>query len=287
MLLVFRALLECRSASRAAERLSLSQSAVSHSLARLRELFGDELFLRRPHGLEPTTRALRLAPNVERIVSLLAEMTGDPLEFDPRTSDRRFDLITPEFVAALAGGRLLELFAARAPGASFGLRQASGEAVWDLLRRGEVDLAVGRYEAPPGTDFTTTLLYEDRYCVVMRKGHRHTGDAITYDRYRVLGHVFAYSNSELAPWEAQLDYGDLRADALVPHWLTALSMVSASDSIATCPRRLAERFARPLGLRIVEPGFLSTEIRVYAARRRHYEDVGIDWLQDRLADALR
>lgn len=286
LLLVFRALLACRNASRAAERLNLSQSAVSHALGRLRDLFGDELFVRKSHGFEPTARALYLAPRIERIVTMLAELSGSPIEFDPGSSDRRFELIAPEFVAALAGGRLLEIFAGAAPRASFGFRQASGDAVWDLLRRGEVDLAVGRYEGLPGADFATTLLFEDRYCVVVREGHRHAGNAISYDEYRAQGHVFAYSNSELAPWEAHVDYSGLRADALVPHWLTALSMAAASDSITTCPRRLAERMAAPLGLRIVDAAFLETDIRVYAAWRRHYDDAGIDWLRRRLADAL-
>ena len=286
LLLVLRTLLECRNASRTAERLNLSQSAVSHSLARLREVFGDELFLRRSHGLEPTTRALTLGPRVERVVAMLGEMTGEPRDFDPRSSDRRFELIAPEFVVALAGGRLLELFANLAPGVSFGFRQVGGELVWDLLRRGEVDLAVGRFDSLPSTDFATTLVYEDRYCVVARQGHPHPGYSITYDEYERLGHVFAYSSSELAPWEAHVDYSGLRSDALVPHWLTALSMVAASGSIATCPRRLAERLAGPFGLRLLEAPFLSTEIRVYAARRRHYEDAGINWSRERLLESL-
>lgn len=193
---------------------------------------------------------------------------------------------TPPSSARASASIITDATTGAAPRASFGFRQASGDAVWDLLRRGEVDLAAGRYEGLPGTDFATTLLFEDRYCVVVREGHRHAGNAISYDEYRAQGHVFAYANSELAAWEAHVDYGGLRADALVPHWLTALSMAAASDSIATCPRRLAERMAAPLGLRIVDAAFLETDIRVYAAWRRHYDDAGIDWLRRRLADAL-
>lgn len=286
LLLVFRALLECRNASRAAERLSVSQSAISHSLFRLREVFRDELFVRKSHGLEPTTKALTLASRVERVLTALSEMTGEATDFDPETSDRRFQLAAPEFVIALAGGRLLERFSASAPQVSFGFLHLSGESAWDLLRRGEIDLAVGRFDALSSLDFSTSLVYEDRYCIVARQSHRHLGSTINIDQYRCMGHIFAYSGSELAPWEPHLDYSDLRSDALVPHWLTALSMVAASDSIATCPRRLAERMARPLGLRLLDAPFLTTEIRVYAASRRHFEDTGINWLQDQLRAAI-
>jgi len=104
------------------------------------------------------------------------------------------------------------------------------------------------------------------------------------DEYRALCHAYAYSGIELAPWEPHLDYADLRARALVPHWLTVI--VSASDAVATCPRRLAAHVAGPLGLKLLKPPFETPPIRVFAARRRNYEDAGVDWMQDRLRDAL-
>ena len=287
-LLVFRELLRCRNASQAAARLSISQSAVSHSLARLRQLFADPLFLRRPHGLEPTSRALALASRVERVVALIGEMTGETVGFDPAASDRRFDLIVPEFVGALAGARLAEMFAEQAPHAGFALHHVSGETVWNLLRRGEVDIAVGRFDAPPNADFALTPLYEDRYCVAVRKDHPQIGDAVTLAEYEAARHVFAHSNTELAPWEPHMHWhsSELQAPTLVPQWLTALSVVSASDAIATCPQRLAERMATRFGLKVLDTPFETTPIRVYGARRRNYQDEGVDWLQERLQEAL-
>lgn len=288
-LLVLRELLRCRNASQVAVRLNMSQSAVSHSLARLRQLFADPLFLRRAHGLEPTARALALAPRVERVIALMGELTGDAVGFDPAVSERRFKLIVPEFVGALAGARLAEIFAAHAPDACFALHHVSGETVWNLLRRGEVDIAVGRFDAPPSTDFAVAPLYEDRYCVAVRRDHPRIAqhaEEIALEDYETGRHVFAHSNTELASWEPHWDSGELRAPALVPHWLTALSVVSTSDAIATCPRRLAERMADRFGLKVLEPPFDTEPIRVYGARRRNYEDEGIDWLQERLREAL-
>src|SRR4051812_21895445 len=90
MLRTFEALLRERSVSRAAERLFLSQPAVSASLQRLRDAFGDPLFTRTSHGVVPTPRALALGPQVERVLADIAALLDDARPFDPATSSRIF-----------------------------------------------------------------------------------------------------------------------------------------------------------------------------------------------------
>jgi DNA-binding transcriptional ArsR family regulator len=89
-----------------ARELGLSQSAVSHALTRLRDLFEDPLFIRRPHGLEATRRALELAPRVDALIDLAGETLAREGKFDPSRSERRFALVAPEFVTALIGAKL-------------------------------------------------------------------------------------------------------------------------------------------------------------------------------------
>src|SRR5471032_1669569 len=83
LLLVFRELCRRRRTTAVAAHLGLSQSAVSHALARLRDLFGDPLFLRRPHGLEPTGRALELAPRIDALIDLMGPALRPDPGFDP------------------------------------------------------------------------------------------------------------------------------------------------------------------------------------------------------------
>lgn len=90
LLLVFRALIRHRRTTVAAEQLGLSQSAVSHALSRLRDLFEEPLFLRRPDGLQPTRGALALAPKVEALLQLAGETVEGARRFDPATSERVF-----------------------------------------------------------------------------------------------------------------------------------------------------------------------------------------------------
>jgi len=90
LLLIFDELVRHQRTTVVADRLGLSQSAVSHALTRLRDLFNDPLFSRRPDGLTPTRRALELAPKVRTLMRLTHDVVGCAAEFDPTASDRQF-----------------------------------------------------------------------------------------------------------------------------------------------------------------------------------------------------
>src|SRR5690348_3663701 len=115
LLLVFRGLLRCRRTTLVAKELGLSQSAVSHALTRLRDLFDDPLFTRRPHGLEPTRRALELGPRVDALIDQLGSTLKRRSSFDPLHSERRFAISAPEFVTALIAPALVESVRKLAP----------------------------------------------------------------------------------------------------------------------------------------------------------------------------
>ena len=115
LLLVFRELLIHRQATEVARRVGLSQSAVSHALGRLRELFDDPLFIRRSHGLEPTRRALELGPQIDVLIDLAGTTLSSKAGFEPARSRRRFNLAGPEFVTSIIGARLVEIFRREAP----------------------------------------------------------------------------------------------------------------------------------------------------------------------------
>src|SRR5579871_2525803 len=83
LLLIFRELLARRRARAVADQLALSPSAISHALVRLRDIFGDPLFIRRSHGLEPTQRALELGPRIEALIELIGQAVSSDAGFDP------------------------------------------------------------------------------------------------------------------------------------------------------------------------------------------------------------
>lgn len=283
LLLVFHELVRTGRASEAARRLGLSQPAISHALSRLRELFDDPLFVRRPHGLEPTRHALQLAPRVEALVKLAGDLLEPPGGFDPLASRRRFDFGAPEFVTALIGGELLNRLETRAPGVAFTVLHMDEKAAFEALRSGQVAFALGRFSAPrPG--FLIEPLFEDEYCAVVRRGHPQVRGAITERQWREIGHVYAWSGSETGP-DAAVSGEGVAMRAAVPHWGSVLMLVAASDAVATLPRRLAARHADRLGLQLLDLPVPPNRIAVSVARRVGHRDAGLDWFVDQVRAA--
>ncbi len=283
LLLVLRELLRRRKATDVARRLGLSQSAVSHALARLRELFDDPLFVRQPHGLSPTRHALALAPKIDALLEGVSDALGLSTRFDPERSARSFRIGAPEFLVALLAGPLLEDFARNAPGARFAFLPSLGEEALQALRRDEMDLAVGRFARVPD-DLAATRLLEDRYCLVARKGHPAVPRKLDRQQLRTLDHVQVSVagdfQSPLLP-ELQALGIERRVVASVPRFLNAFLVVASSDAVAIVPRSLAHAHGPALGLRLHDLAVRLRPIRALAVCRAH-PDPGTEWLIERV-----
>jgi len=297
LLLIFRELLVRRRAGEVANHLGLSPSAISHALTRLRDVFGDPLFIRRSHGLEPTKRAIELGPRIEAVLELLDKAVSDDAGFDPARSGRRFRLACWDDVASLLGDRLIAAFAAEAPQASFSVRHVSLQRALRAVRRGEADVAIGVFGEIP-KEFTSEVLYDDDYCVIARQGHPQVQGKVDLLTYARIGHVLVGDPdgglADEPPWdrdEINAVYGVMpapqvvRTHAYVPAWETAMLMVSRSDVLADCPRRLAMRFADRLGLQVLEPPYPPFRFQVRWVRRAGSADRGVDWLIARIGEA--
>jgi len=284
LLLVFRELLRTGRASHAAERLGLSQPAISHALGRLRDLFGDPLFVRRPHGFEPTRRALQLGPQIDALIALADEAMSPDGGFDPARSDRVFRIAAPEFITALIGGELIRRLQAEAPKVAFVIAHVDEDEALRALRRGEGEFAIGHFGvARPG--YTVEPFLEDSWCAVVREGHPRVQGALDLAGWREIGHVFAWSPSETGHLPADSPPQDMVMLAAVPQWLTALMLVASTDSIATVPRRLAERHAGKLGLQVLDLPFPPDRLTLSVMRRSGVADPGADWFLDQVRAA--
>jgi DNA-binding transcriptional LysR family regulator len=284
LLLVFRELLRTRRASAVAERLGLSPSAISHALNRLRDLFDDPLFIRRPHGFEPTRRAVELGPRIEALIELTGQTLSKETGFDPARSRRNFRFAAPEFVTALIGGELINRLKAEAPEVTFGIGFSGEEDAFRALRTGEIEFAIGRFGAArPG--FVVEQLFEDVYCVAARRDHPELAGAITETQWQKIGHIYAWSASEVGA-DTGAAHVRLKSLAFVPQWLTALAMAASTDGLVTCPRRLAERHAERLGLQVLDLPFPPSRIAVSVMRRTGAADAGTDWFLGQVKAAV-
>jgi DNA-binding transcriptional LysR family regulator len=294
LLVIFRELLLRRRASAVADHLGLSPSAISHALVRLREAFGDPLFIRRSHGLEPTQRAIEMGPKIEAVIALLAEaMTGEAV-FDPGASHRRFRIVCADHIATLIAPPLVEIFRREAPHATFSVRPAYLNNALRAVQRDEADLALGVFDQTP-RGLVSRLLFEDDYCVIARVGHPTVAGTVDFKTYATIGHVFIGNPDGLLADELSVDskamttsYGQLpgpdvvRTHAYLIQWESVMLLVGESDVLAECPRRLAMRYASRLGLQILDPPSPPFRMAVHAVRRSNAPDPAVDWLMDKL-----
>lgn len=284
LLLVFHELIKCRNAKEVATRLHLSQSAVSHSLSRLRDLFADQLFVRRPHGLEPTKRTLELQSQVEHLLHSTEALLDIRREFDPINATRLFSVSIPEYATPILAAPLIVKWRTEAPSLFLFYKHLREEESISDLRRGELDLAVGRFENGLPSDMRKELLYEDEFCVVARRKHPRIRGTLTNKRYVSEHHVLAHDRSEVTPSESRT-YPKMPSGVIVGNWTTALTIVAETDSIATCHRRLAERHAKLMNLQVLDPPFKPYRFSV-SILRRSIPDDSIDWLVKQIQGAL-
>jgi DNA-binding transcriptional LysR family regulator len=280
LLLVLRELLRQRRTTLAADRLGMSQSAVSHALARLRTIFDDPLFTRRPHGLDPTRHALDLEPKVERLLAAMADAIGIDDEFTPSRTTRDFSIGAPDHVSTLLAPSLIGAAIESAPNARVAFSQHLGDDALGAVRRGDIDLALGRFRARVGGDLVVRPLYEDRYRLVARPDHPGIGRRLTPTRYRSLDHVQISVTGDLRTPEIARFAPSAparRTIASVPRFEMAFGIVASSDAVALAPGRLARAAEATLGLIAHDLPFDTEPIRVVAVHRDH-TDHGVRWL---------
>jgi DNA-binding transcriptional LysR family regulator len=286
LLVVLRALLETQSVKQAAVRVSLSPSATSHALARLRDLFDDALLVRAGRGLVLTPRAARLRPVLVQWLGDAETLLADTGAFLPAAARRRFVLGTNDYTERVVLVPLSGRVAASAPGVDL-LSRHAGDAQLGL-RAGTVDLVVGASRSWPG-DIEHEDLYEERHVCLLRRGHPAARGLLTAERYAGLSHVL------VAPGGSPTSHIDRRLAALglsrrvartVGTFSVAPHLLIDSDLVLMLAERLALPAARELGLVVVEAPFAVRFPISMAWHRRTSGDPAQAWLRAEVRAAV-
>lgn len=288
LLRVFDELMREGRVTRVAEKLGISQPAVSHALRRLRETLGDELFLRQPSGMAPTPYALQLADPVAQALHLLRGALHVQASFDPASSQRRFTLAMSDvgelYFLPVLMGHLVSV----APAVTLKIVPVADPDLRERMASGQVDLALGTL---PGLQagFYRQTLFHQRYVVLLRAGHplaRHAG--ISAARYRRATHVqvAATGTGHGRVEDALENQGLARKVALtVPHYVALGQVLADTDLMATVPERFAERVCQPFGLvaRPLAVALPGSEIAQHWHAHLH-RDPGHRWLRVQVAE---
>jgi len=287
------ALLRNRSVTRAAAQVGIGQSAMSHNLARLRELFSDELLTRGPEGMRLTPRATALLEPVKNMLAQVEALVSREQAFDPATAERTFRFGLPDSMEILIMPALLARMREVAPGIRLRLYNIDPSRLLDDLDADVMDLAIFYEPLQEGqVHHKRRKLFTETFLCLFNAEKTGITPPISLDDYVRLPHVL----TSMAPGRSARGFVDdalekrglRRTVALTTQrFLTVPSLVSHAPVIVTMGSRLARRFSAELGLNVSPPPVDLDEVTVSLLWHASYDhDPAHAWLRNQLAELV-
>lgn len=292
LLVAFDALMDDNSLTRAGQRVGLGQPAMSHALTRLRDLFGDPLFVRTRSGMQPTPLALQLTTPVKEVLGLLKTTIDSARAFDPATCSRTFCLLMSDIGMMVYLPELLNRLKHTAPKIDLRVVPLQRERYVEAFESGKADLAIG-YLPALQTGFHQRRLFSDRHVCVVSANHPRIGTSMSAEQFCGESHVVvepsgsvyraaSEQTSTTTLLERHLaEFGMRRRIALrVPVFIIVPMIVQSTELIATVPRSLVELWPDRSGLRIFDVPHLPPEFEVNQFwHERSHNDAANRWLR--------
>ncbi|AHG42739.1 LysR family transcriptional regulator [Pseudomonas syringae CC1557] len=255
LITVFGALLECRSVSRAADRIGLSQPAMSAALARLRVQFDDPLFVRSGSEMKPSPRAIALAPAIEKVLQTVREELLQPALFDPAQCTRAFSILVPDIGEVVIVPSLLRALTLVAPSATLRVMSCARAATLEILDSGDAELAIGYFPDLERAQYFQQKLFDSAHICVMRAEHPLLagGTHLSLEAYLDADHVVVRVDGRHHFIEQFMVENCLRISVRLElaHFMSLLPVLENSDLLATVPSDIAHVFARYANVRLV------------------------------------
>ncbi|MGP6430855.1 LysR family transcriptional regulator [Pseudomonas paraglycinae] len=287
LLVILDALLSEQHVTRAAERLHLSQPAVSHALARLRDLLGDPLLVRAGSGLVPTARALELAAPLAETLAQVQSLLA-PNTFDPASARRTFRLAMSDYGAAIILPGLIRTLRTEAPGIDLQISHASREGMVEGLLNGDIDLAAGVLPELPG-ELRSMPLFEERYVCLLDRQSLPAGGVLDLPTYLSRPHVLLEMRGSGTP-EIERTLTALRERRRVaislPHWSVAPRFISGTDLILTVASRALNEVDDQSLIVLPPPFEIAPFTFVSAWHKRRGGDQALNWLNRRIEQGI-
>jgi DNA-binding transcriptional LysR family regulator len=287
-LIALNVLLEERSVTRAARRLGITQSSMSHRLARLRDELGDPLFVRVGAALMPTPRALAIAEPLADALRALDAALATPPAFDPARASCRASIIMPDLLAAFAAS-LVSQVSAQAPGIVLRFLAVGGD-LSSILASQELSLALvpARFAAE---DLQSRAVGELQFGVAGRRGHPALTRQLSLERWLAERHVVVSVGMERSNViEEELTRRGLerRVGLVVPSFLAGLLSLTHSDLLMNVPIPLVDDAAKQLGLLVREAPLPLPKLRFSLVwHARFQRDPAHIWLRQQVLERVQ
>lgn len=290
LLPTFIALMEERNVTRAAERLGMTQPALSNALNRLRLMLRDPLFIRERYGMQPTEKAQELAPVIAAALATLDDIVLGQQEFDPAQADRLFTIAPNSYVEYVLMPAVVTRLREQAPGIKLRLTPFGADLAETGVVSGSTAMVIGRITDPPDNLVVQHIMDDGLACVV-RADHPVVGDSLSREQYEALKHVNMLPPGRLRAGLFQaLQKQALKREVAVSvtHFLAVPELVAVTDYCSTLPRLICRQLARDKRLKVVPaPVDLGTFPVEMAWHVRYRHDPAHRWLRGLVADVAR
>jgi len=287
LLPVFVALMEERNVTRTAERLGITQPALSNALTRLRTMLRDPLFIRERYGVRPTPMAEQLAPAIAAALAALDDVVRGQQDFDPARAERLITIAPNSYAEFVLAPAIVARLGAEAPGIRLRLTPFGTDLAETGVMSGTTALVLGRIVDPPDNLVVQHLMDDGLACVV-RADHPVIGDRISRVQYEALRHVNMLPPGRLRAglFQALERQGLAREVAVsVTHFLAIPELVAVTDYCATLPRQICRHVAHDRRLKVVPaPVDLGTFPVHMAWHMRYRDDPAHRWLRALIAE---
>jgi DNA-binding transcriptional LysR family regulator len=290
LLVLFDTMARLRSVNKAAEALALSQSATSGALARLRAVFDDQLFVRTASQMEPTPRALELAPVVHRVVQTIQSEILQQAAFDPARAERSFTILTPDIgeVAFLPG--VLRRLREEAPQVRLHAVSRPRAAAADALEKGEAELAVGFFPDLQRAGYFQQALFMSSYTCIACARNQAAGSRPTLKQYLASRHIVVRPDGREHLLDRFLDDKGWQRQVMLElsHFMSLVVLLPGSDLIATVPQDIATVVGRHVAIKEIALPFRPPQLQLQQYwHRRMQNDPANRWLRGLFYDVNR
>ncbi len=290
LLRVFVALMDEQNVTRTAERLGITQPALSNALSRLRTTLRDPLFIRERYGMRPTSKAEELLPSIAAALASLDALILGQQDFKPAAAKQVFTLAPNSYVELVLMPAIVARLSAQAPGIKVRLVPFGADIVETGVTSGQTSMVLGRITEPPPNLVVQHLMDEGFACVV-RADHPRIKTKMSKKDFEQMKHVNVLPSGRLRAGLFQaLARQNLRRDVAVSvtHFLAVPEIIAVTDYCATLPRLLCLRLAKDRRLKVVPtPVDLGTFPLEMGWHVRYRSDPAHGWLRALVVDAAK
>ncbi len=249
LLVALKLLLEEGNVSRAAAKMFVSPSAMSHILQRLRQQLNDPVLVKTSKGMKPTERATSLLAPISNILGEIENIIKDQTKFIPATSERRFVIATNDYVDFLVLPSFMESMQKLAPNIQIHIKPSRSTVQYSVIDKHQVDIVIGFKEIlAPQSYFCQKTIFSDKLMCLVRKDHPTiTGNSVSIEQYMSSSHL-VMSGHETGSGLIDSYIQELglkrKVSLIMPNFLSVPRILTKSDLVFSAALTLAEHFVQ-------------------------------------------